>query len=184
MAVLRFHHLERAGGPVAGQVAEHDEMVAANDLGLQLGIGLLPALEAGGLDLLVDVLRRQPGESGCERTCSGLAAYDVMGFLGSSPSSSLAPCLTHCSIVAIASSDRILVAPWGIRGVSSPLIRKTRWLSLGLAGDDDRLVVRPFWLPFCSFSNVVRSSLPFLHADPITTMATDAIGDENRRNIL
>ena len=61
VAILRFHDLDRAGGTVVGHVAEYEEMFAGHDLGLQLGIGLLPPFAAHGFGLLIALCRRQLG---------------------------------------------------------------------------------------------------------------------------
>ena len=67
------------------------------------------------------------------RTCSGLAAYDFHGLLGIK---ALRRAWPPPSPTARSWQSRVgehaVVAPWGIRGVSSPLIRKTSELSAGL----------------------------------------------------
>jgi len=52
--VLGFRHLDRVGSTILRQIAEEDEVLAGCDLRRQLGIGLLPAIAARRLDLLVD----------------------------------------------------------------------------------------------------------------------------------
>ncbi len=64
MAVLEFHGSERGVRLFLGQVAEDHEVVAVGggDLGVELGVGQLPALAAHGLDILVALPRRERGE--------------------------------------------------------------------------------------------------------------------------
>ena len=64
--------------------------------------------------------------------------------MGSTPLSSFAPSFTHRSILAIASVERPWLAPWGMRGVSSPLIRKTSELSFGFPGETTVWSAVPF----------------------------------------
>src|SRR5262249_59690772 len=82
--------------------------------------------------------------------------YVVWSALGSGPAASRAPALTQLVIRSIAASDRLLLFPWGIFGVSSPRIRSTRWLSSGLPGT----ITFSTSEPAINFSNVVRSNLP------------------------
>ena len=96
-------------------------------------------------------------------------AYFSIGSVGLMPASSVAPAFTHASILAIEASDSVLIAVCGIRGVSSPLIRKTRWLSSGLPGSITLWPATPatVWVPSISFWKVDMSSLraragPFL----------------------
>ncbi len=89
-----------------------------------------------------------------------------MGFLGSIPSSSFAPSLTHCSILAIASIGHACCFPLGHARLFLPLDAQDQVALVRLARNDNRLVVRPLLTPFCSFSNVVRSSLPFRRPTP------------------
>ena len=184
VSILRLHGLDRGLGPVAGQVAEHDEMLAGLDLGLELGIGLLPAFEADGLGLLVALLRRQPGSLFFDHLL-GAGRIRLDRLLGVDPVVEFRPLLDPLLDLG----DRLgptsrLLPPWGMRGSSSPLIRKTRWLSSGLPAITIAWSSVRFWLPFFSFSKVDRSSLPVRNAGPVSAVAVDAIGHEDRRDIL
>ena len=94
-----------------GQVAEEQEVVAGHDLGLRAWDWPVfhrsrPAASifwSRSFGLILAIWPR--------RTCSGEAAYDSKAALGSMPASSSAPSLTHCSILAMASSARPVVAP-------------------------------------------------------------------------
>ena len=53
----------------------------------------------------------------------------------------------------------LLLPPWGILGVSSPLTRKTTWLSSGFCGS----ITFSSGVPCISLANEVRSSLPLVN---------------------
>ena len=143
VAVLGFHRLDRGRGPVPGQGAEEEEMLAGDDLGLELGVGLLPpARPAASI-----FWSRSFGASlatWLRRTCSGDAAYDSIVALESIPASSFAPSFTHCSILAMASSlsPRLLPARRRHPGLLFALDPLNQVAVVRLPGLDDLLLGR------------------------------------------
>ena len=179
--VLGFQHLERARGPVLGQVAEHHEVIRGHDLGFELGIGLLEPLQADLLGLLVAFAGGQLGDFGPANLVGAGRIRLAMGFFGSLPASSVAPSLTQRSILAIAASESCRVRPlWHAR------------LDFALDPQHQRALVRDFpanttlWsgVPASSFSKVDRSSLPRLQADAVAAVTTRAVRNQDRRDIL
>ena len=74
--------------------------------------------------------------------------------------------------------------PWGIRGLFVAFDPQNQMALVRFAGDYDGRIVRP---PLASFLQVFEGrqvELSAAHADVVSAMAIDAIGHENRRNIL
>src|SRR5208337_749439 len=156
LAVLGLRDLDCVSRTVLRQVAEEDEVFAGCVLWRQFGIGLLPAVTACGVNFLAAVLRAHFGKLVAAHLLGGGGVGFLRAF-GSKPHFHLAPGLIHCSILPIAASESpLLLPPCGIRGSSSPLTRKTRWLSSGFSGT----ITFSLGVPCISLAKEVRSSLP------------------------